>query len=304
MSLSLSLLVAAATLCTPSPVHTHIHNTTHYTHNTHTTHTTHVHHTHTCNTRTQHTGGTSELIREELYSIGEMFTVNCSGNLLQICLSNQCGEMHNSTYTGNVSSLSDQFKFICFADGNQVANIAYIMPDYQPIRLLQPQTQQLWPEAYDRVVIRCEATGHPAPNVSILKWDDSENDFIGVITYPNDLIAYSTSNVSYVIKGYSKFFDPGRYMCSAENLYEQRNVTVYVGEENPNNSCGTTPIPSMTPPTPVHNGKSYACHTCHSCHIVNCVAQLSHACHMTVIWCVLVLPWWGHLLYLSRHNQG
>lgn len=184
---------------------------------------------------------------------------------------------------GNVSSLSDQFKFICFVDGKQVANITYILPDYQPIRLLQPQAQQLWPERLARVVIRCEATGHPAPNVTILKWDSYVKEFISAPTFRNEyiMITYSTSNVSFVIESYKKFIDAGRYLCCAENIYEQRNVTLYVDEKNPNaNSCETTPIPSVPPPTPMHNGKSLVTH-------VIIISQLSlsnvfHSCHMHV----------------------
>ena len=211
-------------------------------------------------------GGSSELIREELYSIGNRFTVNCPGDLLQFCLSTHCREIHTSTFVGIMSSPGDQFKFICFAADARVVNITYILPEYQPIRLVRPQITHLWPQVLDEVVIPCEATGYPLPNVTFWKWDTLEKEFILLPRNKQHRI-HSPSNVSYVIpKYYPLLGHAGRYLCRAENVWEQRNVTVYVNEEQEAepDGCGAAPAPSVTPPTSVRNGK------------LHCLSQVSY----------------------------
>ena len=212
-------------------------------------------------------GGSSELIREELYSIGNRFTVNCPGDFLQFCLSTHCREIHTSTYVGNMSSLSDQFKFICFAADARVVNITYILPEYQPIRLVRPQIKHLRPQPLDEVVIPCEATGYPLPNVTFWKWDTLQEEFILLPREKQNFRIHSPSNISYVIPKYYPFLDhPGRYLCRAENVWGQRNVTVYVHEEQEAepDGCGATSAPSVTPPTSVRNGK------------LHCLSQVSY----------------------------
>ena len=275
----------------PCCMHTHTHTDTH----THThTHTRVCTHTHT------YAGGTAELIKEELYGIGDEFRVNCPGDLLRLCLTNQCREFHSFTFLGNMSSLSDQSKFICFVDDTRVVNITYVLSDHQPIRLVQPQIQILSPELQDVVVIPCAATGYPAPNVTLLKWDTLNENFVNLPESVDHYFrTFSPSNISYVMTYHILLGDQGRYLCQAVNIWEKQNVTVYVHETPETNPNSCEVAPSVTPPTPKHSGMLSACDICPISVIVTCTwlsqCQMCHTvvmrnvCHVTAVWCLPTL---------------
>ena len=190
--------------------------------------------------------------------MGDMFGVHCPGHLLTICLTDQCSDVHN--HTGNMALLSDRFKFVCIVDDKGVVNITYVLPDYQPIRILQPKTDLISHKEF-RAIIPCQAIGHPSPTVEIFKWDEEEEKFVNVTLGSHRLLEnHSESYVSYVIEQYAIFIDPGLYQCRAKNIWEERNVTVYLGDTNPNPSKPNNCSKVLNTPTPVYNGKSLEGH--------------------------------------------